>query len=123
MFNKMLEKRAELTSTLKEKKGLQKGFTLVELLVVLLILAMLIAVLVMQFSFLGKVDGTELIAESKNVESAILQKALANEDREFPGVDDAKKEAERDSTKATGNAKAVAVTEDKIIEFMVSKGG
>ena len=87
MFNKMLAKRDELKSTLKEKRGLQKGFTLMELLAVLLIVAMLIAVLVMQFSFLGKVDGTELIAESMNVESAILQKALANDKREFPGVD------------------------------------
>lgn len=131
MFNKMMEKRAQLKATLSEKKGFQKGFTLIEMLVVLLILAVLIAVLVMQFGFLSKVDGTELIAESKNVESAILQVALSDADRNFPGVSTDGVDvgfakvgtavSKRNNDGASTDA--VALTKDEIIAFMTKNGG
>lgn len=78
MLQKLLNKKNELVKD-------EKGLTLVELLIVLVIVLVLIGIAVVSFNSMARVDGTELVAESKNVESAILQKALASDDRTIPG--------------------------------------
>lgn len=86
MMKKLQEKREKLQAKYLKAKGFQKGFTLFEMLVVILIVLILIGIMVMSFNFFGRVDGTELVAKSKNVESATLQVALGDENRDIPAL-------------------------------------
>lgn len=87
MMKKMQKKREELQAKYITASGMfQKGFTLIEMLIVILIILVVIGIMIMSFSFFGRVDGTELIAKSKNVESAVLQVALGDENRDIPAL-------------------------------------
>jgi prepilin-type N-terminal cleavage/methylation domain-containing protein len=107
-MKKLFDLREKLASKLEKASGLQKGFTLMEMLAVVFIIIILLALIVIGFSFFGRVDGTELTAESKNVESAVLQVALGNENRDIPA------EYLTGDTKATG---ATEVTRGKQSEL------
>ena len=88
MFNKLKERRELLTEKYLAAKGLEKGFTLMEVIITIGIIIVLIGITVVAFTVFGRVDGTELNAQSKNVESAVLQTALSDADgipREMPG--------------------------------------
>lgn len=87
MTEKLMKKRKELESKLMNpEKGSQKGFTLMEMLIVVLIIVIIIGIMVISFTFFGRVDGTELTAKSKNVESAVLQVALGDNNRDIPAL-------------------------------------
>lgn len=82
----LLEKRDSIMNKYKNATGLQKGFTLLEMLAVVVIIIIVLGIMALNFGFFGKVDGTELAAQSKQVESAVLQSALADPNRDIPGV-------------------------------------
>lgn len=90
MFNKLKARREALTDKYFASKGLEKGFTLMEVMFTILIIIVLIGIMVVAFNVFGRVDGTELNAQSKNIESAALQTALSDTTgipREMPGKD------------------------------------
>lgn len=86
MLKSMLSKKDRLKERYKEGNVLQKGFTLVEILAVVVIIIILLALVVASFSFFGRVDGTELMANAKQVESAVLQKSLVDPERAIQGL-------------------------------------
>lgn len=103
-MKKLFNLKAKLDAKYAQASGLQKGFTLIEILAVVFIIIIILALVVFSFTFFGRVDGTELTAESKNVESAVLQVALADEDRNIP--------ADGNPTRATAtNTLAITVTD------------
>lgn len=126
-MKKIQKKREELQAKyINASGGFQKGFTLLEMLVVVLIILILIGIMVMSFNFFGRVDGTELVAKSKSVESAVLQVALGDDERAIPGVG---------VKKRNDKTKFIVVTPDKntvfdnekdalvVLEFISGKAG
>lgn len=85
MIKKLHKRREDLTAKYMNAQGFQKGFTLMEMLAVIVIVLILIGIMLFAFNFFGRVDGTELAANSKKVESGVLQNALANAQRDIPG--------------------------------------
>lgn len=88
MFSKALKaRRDELKNRLVGGGALQQGLTLVELLVVIVILGVLAAVLIVAFSSaFGKLDGSELQGESRDIERAVIQTALNSDNRDTPAL-------------------------------------
>lgn len=86
MLEMLKMRRDALKELMKTEKGLQKGFTLIEMIVVIVIILILLSIAVAAFNFLGQVDGTELQADSKKVETAVVQVSLSDDNRDIPAV-------------------------------------
>lgn len=86
MLEMLKMRRDALKELVKTEKGLQKGFTLIEMIVVIVIILILLSIAVAAFNFLGQVDGTELGADSKKVETAVVQVSLSDDNRDTPAL-------------------------------------
>lgn len=87
MLNGINKKLVDLKDQSMGVSFVQKGLTLVELLVSIVIIGIITAVLFFAFpGIFGKVDGTELVQDSRKLETAVLQGTFANDKRTVPGV-------------------------------------
>lgn len=87
MLNGIKKKLVDLKDQSMGVSFVQKGLTLVELLVSIVIIGIITAVLFFAFpGIFGKVDGTELIQDSRKLETAVLQGTFANDKRTVPGA-------------------------------------
>lgn len=87
MLNGIKKKLVDLKDQSMGVSFVQKGLTLVELLVSIVIIGIITAVLFFAFpGIFGKVDGTELVQDSRKLETAVLQGTFANDKRTVPGV-------------------------------------
>lgn len=87
MLNGIKKRLVDLKDQSVRASYVQRGLTLVELLISIIIIGIITAVLFFNFpGIFGKVDGTELVQDSRKLETAVLQGTFANEKRTVPGA-------------------------------------